>query len=140
MARANLGNMLAGIQEKDRAESASEKAVTPVVSIVDKATPAATDPQPATRATTATTTRTRTAKLESELPRYLELTRKEARLTDSQLDDLAALTRRLNKTRRGRGERLTDNTLIRVAVDMLLAKESSLSGTTEEELRKSVGL
>ncbi|KQY61455.1 hypothetical protein ASD30_25680 [Nocardioides sp. Root140] len=78
--------------------------------------------------------------MESELPRYLELTRKEARLTDSQLDDLAALTRRLNKTRRGRGERLTDNTLIRVAVDMLLAKESSLSGTTEEELRKSVGL
>lgn len=74
-------------------------------------------------------------------PRYLQLTRKEVRFTDDQLDALTALTRRLSKQRRGRGgERVTENTLVRVAVDLLLEKGNDLKGTTEDELRKSVGL
>lgn len=73
-------------------------------------------------------------------PRYLTLQRKEARLTDEQLDDLTLLTRRLNKRGRSKEERITDNTLIRVAVDLLLARAADLDGTTETELRKSVGL
>lgn len=73
-------------------------------------------------------------------PKYLTLPRKETRLTDAQLDALTVLSRRINKTRRGTGERITDNTLIRVAVDLLLERSEELSGTTEDGLRNSVGL
>lgn len=73
-------------------------------------------------------------------PRYLQLARKEARITHEQADALASLTRRLNRQRHGTGERITDNTLLRVAVDLLLTREDELRGTTEPELRNSVGL
>lgn len=71
--------------------------------------------------------------------KYLQLVRKEARFTDDQLQGLTALTRQLNRTRNGTGERITDNTIIRVAVDLILT-DDRLAGTTEHELRKSVGL
>lgn len=77
---------------------------------------------------------------QTEAPRYLTLQRKEARLTDDQLDALTLLTRRLNKRGRSKDERITDNTLIRVAVDLLLARADDLAGTTEAELRNSVSL
>lgn len=64
--------------------------------------------------------------------------RKEARLREDQVDDLAALVKRIKRTKKPGGERITDNTLIRVAVDMLLARKDELRGTTESELRKSV--
>jgi hypothetical protein len=59
-------------------------------------------------------------------------------LRADQLDELARLRRALNRQRRGEGERITENTLIRVAVDMLLGRADKLRGTTEDELRKSV--
>lgn len=74
----------------------------------------------------------------STLPRYLQLERKELRVRLDQADDLARLTRRLNRARRGAGERITDNTLIRVAIDLLLQHSDRLAGSTEQELRKSV--
>lgn len=73
-------------------------------------------------------------------PRYLSYERKEARLTGEQSDALTRLTRALNRARGSEGERLTDNTLIRVAVDLLLARADDLRGRTETELRQSVGL
>ncbi|OYE02747.1 hypothetical protein CDG79_22365 [Nostoc sp. 'Peltigera membranacea cyanobiont' 232] len=75
-----------------------------------------------------------------EVTKYLTLERKEARLRQNQIDALTDLTRSLNRKRSKKGERLTDNTLIRVAVDLLLSKASQIHGDTEEELRKSVGL
>ncbi len=79
---------------------------------------------------------------QSDLPRYLQLVRKESRLRQDQADRLTSEVRRLNQARRGRtgttGERITDNTLIRVAVDLLLSKAGQLHGATEDELRKSV--
>ena len=54
------------------------------------------------------------------------------------LDELAKLRRMLNRQRAGDGERITENTLIRVAVDMLLSRTDRLRGTTEDQLRKSV--
>ncbi|RTI15769.1 ATPase [Thermus scotoductus] len=57
---------------------------------------------------------------ERPLPPYLTYVRKECRLRPDQLDALTALARRLNRERRGKGERITENTLIRWAVDMLL--------------------
>ena len=75
-----------------------------------------------------------------EWVRYDELERKEARLRPDQYGRLSDLSRRLNRTRAGKGERITENTLIRVAIDLLLARQADLAGTTEIELRKSVGL
>ena len=72
------------------------------------------------------------------LPLYLELTRKEARFRQDQLNDLTTLTRQLNRRRASTGERITDNTLIRVAVDMMLRVADSLDGATEAELLSAV--
>lgn len=77
----------------------------------------------------------------SKLPKYLKLERKEARLRQEQIDALTDLTRKLNRMKRGKGgERLTDNTLIRVAVNLLLSKADELQGTTEEKLQSSLNL
>ena len=75
---------------------------------------------------------------ESQIPKWQRLERKELRLRADQLDELARIRRTLNRQRGGEGERITENTLIRVAVDMLLGRAGKLRGTTEEELRKSV--
>jgi hypothetical protein len=75
---------------------------------------------------------------ESQTPKWQRLERKELRLRADQLDDLARLRRGLNRQRGGEGERITENTLIRVAVDLLLARAGNLHGLTEDELRKSV--
>jgi hypothetical protein len=71
-------------------------------------------------------------------PLYLRLVRKEARLRADQVDALAQLRRRLSRRRANRDEVLTDNTLIRVAVDLLLNQADQLRGDTESELRNSV--
>lgn len=77
-----------------------------------------------------------------DLPRYLQLVRKESRLRRDQADWLGREVRRINQARLGRagsvGERITDNTLIRVAVDLLMSRTADLVGTTEDELRDSV--
>lgn len=72
--------------------------------------------------------------------RFDEMERKETRLRADQLEALAAETKRLNRERNRAGDRITDNTLIRVAIDLLLARRSDLAGLSEVELRKSVGL
>ena len=77
---------------------------------------------------------------QDELPKYLTLIRKEARLTELQLEQLTNLARKLNRRRRGDGERITENTLIRVAIDLLLKRSNELNGTTEAELREALGL
>lgn len=78
--------------------------------------------------------------------RYDEMERKEARLREDQVAELNRLARQLARSaRRARpagatGERITDNTLIRVAIDLLLSKAGQLRGGSEEALRRSLGL
>jgi hypothetical protein len=78
----------------------------------------------------------------SGLPKYLRLVRKEARVREDQFNQLTQLTRQINKARRRQhgvvGERITENTLIRVAIDLLLEHCERLTGVTEEELRHAV--
>jgi hypothetical protein len=75
------------------------------------------------------------------IPKYLALERKEARLWGDQMDSLASLARRVNRRKPSRGgERITENTLIRVAVDWLLSQEAHVGGSTEEEIRRSLGV
>ena len=74
------------------------------------------------------------------LPKYLRLERKELLIWPDQITNLSILARVLNRNRGGAGERITTNTLIRVAASLLLSRSQDLAGTTEEELRRSLGL
>src|ERR687897_937666 len=75
------------------------------------------------------------------VPKYLALERKEARLRGDQVDSLASLARRVNRRKASRGgERITENTLIRVAVDWLLSQDQYVGGSTEEEIRRGLGV
>ena len=71
-------------------------------------------------------------------PKFRQMLRLEARLRPDQVNDLAVLRRRVAAARQVRDERITDNTLIRVAVDLLLANGDQLVGDTEDQLRASV--
>jgi hypothetical protein len=73
-------------------------------------------------------------------PKYRQLERKELLIWPDQITELSILARTLNRNRGGAGERLTPNTLIRVAVALLLSRAPDLAGTTEQELRRSLGL
>ena len=72
------------------------------------------------------------------VPPYLRLTRKEVRFREEQLDALDRAVRRLMRARKGAAERITENTLVRVAVDLLLERADALSGGTEAELLRSL--
>jgi len=75
----------------------------------------------------------------SAMPLFLQLERKEARLREDQIEWLAVHAKRLQRAKgRTGGGRITDNTLIRVAVDLLIAHGDKLAGATEAELRQSV--
>jgi hypothetical protein len=81
------------------------------------------------------------------LPKYLQLERKELLMWPEQVTRLSVQARTLNRIARERarsggpaGERITVNTLIRVAVALLLSHAQDLAGATEEELRRSLGL
>lgn len=74
------------------------------------------------------------------LPRYKTLVRKESRLTVAQADRLSGVVRGLNLARQGQGERITDNTLIRVGLELLFTRLDDLHGTTEADLLRSLGL
>ena len=147
MARANLASLLAATDAPtDEAPSVPESVVETVrktrstqgASIARTSPPAAevgTDKYEGTDARDTGQQRSGAGR-----PRYLQLERKELRIRVDQADELARLTRRINRSRQGAGERITDNTLIRVAVDLLLERSAHIAGTTEDELRKSLTL
>jgi hypothetical protein len=83
----------------------------------------------------------RTATPAQPLPKYLALQRKETRLRGDQVDALASLARRMNRSKAKRGgERITENTLIRVAVDWFLSREELVGASSEEEIRRGLGV
>jgi hypothetical protein len=100
--------------------------------------PAAETGKPDLRPASASPRRPPTKSRTPRLPKYKTMERKEVLARGEQLDELTALRRRLNRARSGSGERITENTLVRVAIDLLLAHADQLSGATEEELRESV--
>ncbi|RFA06551.1 hypothetical protein B7R54_18845 [Subtercola boreus] len=71
-------------------------------------------------------------------PLYMRLERKETRLRSDQYARLTEYSRALSRAKNEGGERITENTLIRVAIDLLLERADKLQGSNEEELRKSV--
>lgn len=127
MGRANLSDLLGKVDEPTPAPAtpvapiekpaAEPKALTAVPKPLPR-------PKPAPRA--------------SAEPLYLRLVRKEARLREEQYAALTQHARRLSRARRGQGARITENTLIRVAVDLLLERISNASGAEESELLESL--
>jgi hypothetical protein len=122
-----------------------QKSVTSEVREME--TPAVSRPEAEpTESRTARVTKSRTTEVreggaseDSSEPLYLRLTRKDVRFRDEQLGALHALARRLSKARRGvKGERITDNTLVRVAVDLLLQHGDELVGGDEAALLESL--
>ncbi|MFE4613747.1 hypothetical protein ACFRK5_36205 [Streptomyces niveus] len=75
---------------------------------------------------------------QGEGPKWRGLERKETRLHSDQVLDLAMLRKKISKQRKDRSEIITDNTLIRIAVDLLLLHQDKLRGDTEGELLHSV--
>lgn len=71
---------------------------------------------------------------DSETPKYQTLHAKQARFTPAQLDRLNDISRRLNKARVDKDERITPNTLIRVGVEILFLLEEHLAGDNEDDL------
>jgi hypothetical protein len=71
-------------------------------------------------------------------PRFRSFTPKLVLFRDDQLEALTRVARRLSRSKKG-GERITENTLVRVAVDFLLAREAGLTGSSEDEIRDGLG-
>jgi hypothetical protein len=69
---------------------------------------------------------------------YLSFERKETRLRADQYAGLTQEARRLNKAKATGGERITENTLICIAIDLLFKRVEDLVSSTEGELRNSV--
>ncbi|GAA1751424.1 hypothetical protein [Aeromicrobium alkaliterrae] len=69
-----------------------------------------------------------------------QLERKETRLSADQYAELTTIARDLNRRRAGAGHRITENTLIRLGIDLLRERAGDLSGATEAELRASLRL
>jgi hypothetical protein len=76
----------------------------------------------------------------SRAAKWLTFERKETRQRPDQIKWIEAKRKDLNAARGGEGERLTDNTLIRVALDLLMQRGDELTGATEDELRRSLGI
>lgn len=157
MARSTLGDMLATIKKPEEAPAAPapapEQAQAPApVEKAEAATPPPATPSPKTSAPR--TKRTTTARATSapakprqapspteERPTRIEdLERKEVRIRPDQYEDLTRLSRALNRKRGGQGHRLTENTLIRLGIDLLLKESATLEGASEAALAKHLGL
>jgi 3-oxoacyl-ACP reductase-like protein len=123
MPRADLSQLLGNVEESEPpipTQTASEPAVGPAP--VRAATPAST-----------------AARIPVKLaPEYLRLVRKETRLREDQLNQLTLHARRLSRAKTGSGPRITDNTLIRVAVDLLLARIEQANGDNEAAILESL--
>lgn len=77
----------------------------------------------------------------AQKPKYQTLERRNALLNPGTGDALDRLARQLNAKRSGKGERITANTLTRVAIGLLLEVGTPfLTGTTENEIAQSLGL
>jgi hypothetical protein len=74
-----------------------------------------------------------------EGPKFLSYEVMTARLRSDQVDMLSALERQIMRGRRRKGERITKNSLLRAAVDVLATLQFDVRGIgSEEELRERV--
>ena len=121
MARANLGQLLGNLGETAPPPATDTPAVTRT------RVPKAIDERNAV-----------TAVEDRAAPAYLRFVRKETRLREDQQNQLTVQARRLNRAKRSAGARITENSLIRVAVDLFLAQANRAVGDDEDAIRNSI--
>lgn len=140
MARANLGQLLGNLGETALPVAPNPDAVEPAVEGAEPAPVAAKPARAQVSAGPATPVPNEpvTPSVESLTPTYLRFVRKETRLREDQQNRLTLEARRLNRAKKNPGARITENSLIRVAVDLLLAQISDAVGDDEDAIRKSV--
>lgn len=137
MPRANLGDLLGKVEDLPQvAPTKPEREPTPQVEAparITKPTPenvrpsSSRPPKPKPQVVT-----------EELRPAYLRFVRKETRLREDQQNQLTLAARRLNRAKAAGAPRITDNTLIRVAVDLLLSRVERASGDDEAALLESI--
>lgn len=137
MARANLGDLLGKVEDPPQvAPTTPGREPTPQVeapALIIKPTPENVRP-----------TSSRPLKPKSQVvteergPAYLRFVRKETRLREDQQNQLTLAARRLNRAKAAGTPRITDNTLIRVAVDLLLSRIERATGDDEVALLESI--
>jgi hypothetical protein len=147
MARANLRGLVGNLGETDVSNQAADADGAAPATRAPQAKPVGVDAPTSTVSTPPKPDRPAptdqpSPRTESvpRVQRYSDFARKETRLRVAQQDALTEHARRLNRLKGPGGQRITDNTLIRVAVDWLLSKADRLDGRDEAELRRSVGL
>lgn len=128
MARANLGDLLDRIADPTPSSSP---------------TPPAAAPEPASTAVApvATVSKGRALRPPRATPAeagYLDFVRKDTRLREDQLEALTVQARRLNRAKRNTGVRITENTLIRLGIDLLLSRIERAKGDDEAALLRSL--
>lgn len=140
MVRANLGQLLGNVGEKQTPKPANLDVVGIEVD-APQVEPIAAKPA---RSSTPTATRPKkistpaAPSIEGQGLTYLRYVRKETRLREDQQNRLTLEARRLNRAKKNQGARITENSLIRVAIDLLLAQIGSAVGDDEDAIRKSM--
>lgn len=126
MPRRNLGDLVGRLPATEAAPAPAE----PVAEVAEKP---ATD-MPTKRSAKAEPNATEAP---AESAHYLSLVRKDTRLREDQLAALTVHARRLNRAKAG-GVRITENTLIRIGVDLLLDRIDTAAGVDEASLKASL--
>lgn len=136
MVRANLGALLGNL---DDAAVAPELAAAPEA-LPEK--PVQASPPESRESSTLVPPRPapklRTAAPPTGAAAYLGFVRKETRLREDQQNRLTLEARRLNRAKTTGAARITDNTLIRVAVDLLLERIGDAHGDDEPSILESL--
>lgn len=150
MARANLDQLVQHLESPDTAPKPSEVAevtqLRPEAAASSSQDQSVDKPKRGSGTTKNAPAPQRAATKRSEsvtndgTPLYLTFERKAVRLRADQYEKLSVNARRLNKAKGPGGVRITENTLARVAFDLLLSRLDELHGATEEDLRRSLGL
>lgn len=145
MARANLGQLLGNVGEKVPPAVPKPDPVESAIAVAKAAPVAVKHPRPPVPAMsttkgsiTAAPSEPVTPSPDASVPTYLRHVRKETRLREDQQNRLTLEARRLNRAKKNQGARITENSLIRVAIDLLLAKIGDAVGDDEDEIRKSI--
>jgi len=141
MARANLGQLLGNVGETIAPAAIKEvepESLTQEVPLPEgEATVPAARP-PSRPATEAAQQAAKPAEADPGTPAYLRYVRKETRLREDQQNRLTQQARRLNRAKTSQGARITENSLIRIAVDLFLAQVDQAAGDDEDTIRASL--
>ena len=140
MARANLGQLLGNVGE-NAARVAPKAEPREPAGVPESAIPEAGVQSTRRPSRVAPAIKKQTAEPAAEdtsAPAYLRYVRKETRLREDQQNQLTLQARRLNRAKKNQGARITENSLIRVAVDLFLTQIDRAVGDDEDAIRKSM--